>query len=118
MTIPIREAKIEDAHAIVATEKEIAKTPGYFCSQPDELSKENVISTITKLRQSKKGIYLVAEHQWEIVGHVFLEALHLKSMYHVAQLSIAYRPSNSSRQASLISGVISKLPSLSRLGIA
>ena len=88
MNVLVREATIKDAHAIVTAEKEIAKTPGYFCSQPDELSEENVIKMITNLRQSKKGIYFVAEQDKEIVGHAFLEPLHLKSICHVAQLSI------------------------------
>jgi len=88
MNITIRKAKVEDAHVILIAEQEIAETPGYFCSQPSELSEENVIKTITKLGQSKKGIYLVAERDGKIVGHAFLEPLHLKSICHVAQLSI------------------------------
>lgn len=87
MNILVREATVEDAHAIVTAEKEIAKTPGYFHSQPDELSEENVIKMITKLRQSKKEIYFVVEQDKVIRGHAFLEPLHLKSICHVAQLS-------------------------------
>lgn len=88
MHILIREAIVVDAEAIVLAEKEIAETPGYFCSQPDELSVENVVQTITMLSHSSKGIYLVAEHGGAIVGHAFLEPLSLKSLCHVAQLSI------------------------------
>ena len=84
----IRKATEEDAHAIVMAEKEIAETPGYFCSQPSELSEQNVIKTIKSLAESEKGIYLVAELDGKIVGHAFLETLHLKSICHVAELSI------------------------------
>jgi hypothetical protein len=34
---------IEDAHEIAEAEREIAKEPGIFCSQPTELSKESLI---------------------------------------------------------------------------
>jgi len=88
MNITIRKAKVEDAHAILNAEQEIAETPGYFCSQPNELSEENVIKTIITLGQSEKGIYLVAERDGKIVGHAFIEPLHLKSICHVSQLSI------------------------------
>jgi len=88
MDITIRKATIEDAHAIVAAEKEIAKTPGYFCSLPNEVSEQNVIKTIKSLAESEQGIYLVVERKGKIVGHGFLEPLHLKSICHVAQLTI------------------------------
>jgi hypothetical protein len=61
MNTIIRKAKVEDAHDIVTAEKEIAETPGYFCSQPSELNEQNVIKTIRSLGESEKGIYLVAE---------------------------------------------------------
>ncbi len=48
----IRKAQIEDAQAIVTAEQEIAQTPGYFCSQPSELSEQNVIKTIKALGES------------------------------------------------------------------
>jgi ribosomal protein S18 acetylase RimI-like enzyme len=88
LTCRIRKAKVEDAHAIVTAEQEIAATPGYFCSLPNELNELNVIKTIKSLAESEKGIYLVVERDGKIVGHAFLEPLHLKSICHVAQLSI------------------------------
>lgn len=88
MNIIIRKAKVDDAHAIVIAEQEIAQTPGYFCSQPSELSEQNVVKTIKTLSEHDQGIYLVAEREEKIVGHAFLEPLHLKSIRHVAQLSI------------------------------
>src|ERR1700722_9438275 len=88
MNITIRKAKVEDAHAIVTAEQEIAKTPGYFCSQPSELSEQNVVRTIRMLSDSGKGIYLIAEREGKIVGHAFLEPLDLQSICHVAILTI------------------------------
>jgi hypothetical protein len=46
MKIKIRKAILEDALTIVNAEKEIAKTPGYFCSQPIELDEQYVTKTI------------------------------------------------------------------------
>lgn len=36
MYIAIRQAKVEDAPFIAQAEREIAKEPGFFCSQPFE----------------------------------------------------------------------------------
>lgn len=88
MNTTIRKAKVEDAHVIVTAEQEIAQTPGYFCSQPGELSEQNVVKMIKALSESERGIYLVAECEGNIVGHAFLEPLHLKYICHVAQLTI------------------------------
>ncbi|MBX9922899.1 MAG: GNAT family N-acetyltransferase [Rhabdochlamydiaceae bacterium] len=85
MTVMIRRAKIEDAQSIVSAEQDIAQEPGYFCSEPFELSEENVCKTI----QSSQGIYLVAEKEGILVGHAFLEILDLQNLSHVAQLNIA-----------------------------
>ncbi len=84
----IRQATLEDASAIVNAEKEIAQTPGFFCSLPSELSEQNVAHTIAALEKSTEGIYLIAEKNGRIVGHAFLEPLPLKSISHVASLNI------------------------------
>lgn len=84
----IRQAKIEDANAIVEAEREIAKEPGYLCSQPSELKLENVINTISAFRDGS-GVYLVAEFNGRLVGHAFLVSQHLQSLCHVADLNIA-----------------------------
>ena len=84
MTITIRKAKIEDAQWIIEAEQEIAQEPGYFCSQPSELSEQNVKRTI----EASHGIYLVAEKEGSPIGHAFLEILDLQSLRHVAQLNI------------------------------
>ena len=87
MTLTIRPAKIGDAPFIVAAEKEIAQEPGYFCSQPSELSELAVKQTIESIR----GIYLVAEREGDVVGYAFLQPLHLQAICHVAQLHIGVR---------------------------
>lgn len=83
----IREAKVEDADEIVEAERAIAEEPGYFCSEPSELTVENVINSITAFKGN--GLYLVAESDGKLVGHAFLEPQHLQSLRHVADLNIA-----------------------------
>ena len=56
--------------------KRLQRLSGYFCSQPNELSEQNVIKMIKSLAESEKGIYLVAERDGKIVGHAFCEPLH------------------------------------------
>lgn len=86
--VQIRQATSEDAAAIWAAEREIAKEPGYFCSQPSELTLESVLSCISTC-QDGKGIYLIAELNDCLVGHAFLECLPIQSLRHVADLNIA-----------------------------
>ena len=89
MTVTIRHAKVEDAHVIAEAEREIAKEPGFFCSQPSELTDENVVNTISTFFKDKTGIYLLAEYEGLIVGHAFLEPFRLESLRHIADLNIA-----------------------------
>ena len=89
MDVTIRHATIEDARAIAEAEREISKEPGFFCSQPSELTDENVASTISTSLKDKIGVYLVAEYDGQLVGHAFLEPFHLQSLRHVADLNIA-----------------------------
>lgn len=85
MNITIRKAELQDALCIVEAEREIAQEPGHFCSQPSELNEKAVIQTI----QDSQSIYLVAEHEGEIIGHAFLESYTLQSLRHIADLNIA-----------------------------
>lgn len=85
MNATIRKAELRDAANIVRAEQEIARKPGFFCSQPYELSEKNVKNTI----ESSHGIYFVAECNGCIAGHAFLEILPLQSLKHIAQLNIA-----------------------------
>lgn len=86
MTITIRKAEVKDAYVILTASQEIAKIPGYFCSLPNELSKQDIVKRIKTL--SENGLYIVAELDGKIIGHAFLQPLHLKSICHVGQLTI------------------------------
>lgn len=85
MNITIRKAEIKDVSCIIEAEREIAQEPGYFCSQPSELDEKAVEQSIL----SPQSIYLVAEHEGQVVGHTFLEPYTLQSLRHVADLNIA-----------------------------
>ena len=85
MNAIIRKAELRDAASIVKAEQEIAQEPGFFCSQPSELTEQNVKKTI----ESSNGIYFVAECNGCIAGHAFLETIPLQSLKHIAQLNIA-----------------------------
>lgn len=89
MKVIIRYAKIEDAPILAQAEREIAKTPGYFCSQPFELTDEQVQKTIALCLQTKKGVFFVAEYDGNIVGHACLEPFSSRSLSHIAELNIA-----------------------------
>lgn len=89
MNIIIRHARIEDAHAIAEAERQIAQEPGFFCSEPSELTDANVANTILSFSKHGKGVYFVAEHEGILIGHAFLEPFPLKALSHVADLNIA-----------------------------
>ena len=67
MNVTVRKAELKDTASIVKAEQEIAQEPGFFCSQPSELSEENVKKTI----ESSNGIYFVAECNGCIAGQHF-----------------------------------------------
>ena len=85
MNAVIRKAELRDAEGIVRAEQEIAWESGFFCSQPSELSEQNVKNTI----ESSHSVYFVAECNGCIAAHAFLEILPLQSLKHIAQLNIA-----------------------------
>lgn len=89
MNIIIRQAKVEDAHVIAEAEREIAKEPGFFCSQPSELTDDNVANSILAFLKNPSRVYLVAEYEGQIVGHAFLEPSQVESLRHIADLNIA-----------------------------
>lgn len=89
MNIIVRHAKVEDAHVIAEAERNIAQVPGFFCSQPSELTDENVANTISGFQRDNSGVYLVAEYEGHLVGHAFLQSHTIKSLQHVAELNVA-----------------------------
>lgn len=57
MIVTIRNAKIEDTRFIAEAEREIAKESGFFCSQPSELTDENVKKTISDFTHDKTRLH-------------------------------------------------------------
>lgn len=85
----IREAKVSDAPALLAAEMMITQTPGQLVSRPHELKLENFELKIRTLNEGKRGIYLVAEKDGQVVAHSYLEPLHMDAIKHVSHLMIA-----------------------------
>jgi RimJ/RimL family protein N-acetyltransferase len=89
--ITIRRALVEDALTLCAAEQEVARTPGFLVSQPDELSPESFAALIAAL-SSGTGCYVVAEAQGHIVGHAFLKPMDCRAVSHVFLLTIVVHP--------------------------
>ena len=83
--ISIREAKTDDAAVIVEALREIAVKPGFFASQPSEITCENIMATISGVKNGS-GICLVAESDGKLVGIAFLIAQRKQSLQHVVTL--------------------------------
>ena len=88
MSYTIREAKVEDAPALIKAEKEIARLPGFLISRPSELLLELFEATIIECNVDHQGKYLVAEKDGKVIAHGFLTPLELKAISHVAVLTI------------------------------
>src|SRR5476651_1783634 len=69
----IRNARVEDALALAAAEREIARTPGRLASRPHELKDEAFRERIAALTKSETGRYIVVESNGEVVGHALLD---------------------------------------------
>lgn len=88
LSYTLREARVEDAPALVKAEKEIAKMPGFLVSRPSELIQELFESTIIECNVDHAGKYLVAEKDQKIIAHGFLQPLGLKAISHVVTLTL------------------------------
>lgn len=88
----IRPADTGDAATIAATEHEVARTPGLLNARPGEIPESAFRDTIAALRDGKCGIYLVAECNGEVAGHLLLEPLPLAARAHVCTLTIVIHP--------------------------
>jgi len=86
----IREARVDDAAALLSAEKETARTPGLLVSSPHELVLEAFEQKIAEL--ATRGRYIVAEVDGGIVGHAFLEPMPLMANAHVFRLTIVVHP--------------------------
>jgi RimJ/RimL family protein N-acetyltransferase len=88
----IRSARVEDAAALCAAERETAAVPGRLVSNPDELREDAFAQTIARLAQGA-GCYLVAERDGALAGHAMLEPIApLAALAHVRQLTIVVHP--------------------------
>lgn len=88
----IRQARLEDAAVLAQAERDIAQTPGFLVSRPHELMDDKFASKITQLATAENGLYLVAEKDWEIIGHAMLDPLPLEAIRHVVHLTLAVHP--------------------------
>jgi len=87
----IRAARVEDAEALCAAERETARIPGRLISRPAELHAGAFAQKIEKLAET--GCYLVAERDDAIAGHALLEPLApLQALEHVRTLTIVVHP--------------------------
>src|SRR5690349_20162535 len=85
----IRKARPDEAPALAAAERAIARTPGLLASRPEELKDEDFKQKILALNQSEIGLYVVIEHHGALVGHAILDPLKLAVTAHVVVLTIA-----------------------------
>jgi RimJ/RimL family protein N-acetyltransferase len=92
--ITVRPARIEDAAALCAAERDTARTPGLIVSHPDELSPRDFESLIDELSDGS-GCYVVAEEDGRPVGHAFLKPMELRAVRHVFRLTIVVHPGHS-----------------------
>jgi ribosomal protein S18 acetylase RimI-like enzyme len=89
VTCSIRAAREEDAPALGAGAREIARIPGRLAPRPDEIDDEAIRGKIRRLGAGGQGLYLVAEDGGRLVGHALLERHALAVISHVAALSLA-----------------------------
>lgn len=84
--LTIRQAKQTDAPILAEAERRIAQEPGLLVSTPGELKDEDFAAKIRSLRDS--GVYLVAELEGQIVGHILLDPLGKQQLQHILRLTI------------------------------
>lgn len=87
--VRIRPATLADALACAAAARVVAATPGGLASRPHEIRDDAVADHVGALSDPRRGAYLVAELDGELVGHAWLERYTLEATAHVAHLSIA-----------------------------
>jgi len=89
----IRAARVADATALCAAERDTTRIPGRLVSRPDELQEAAFAQKIEQLAQT--GCYLVAERDGAIAGHALLEPLApLQALEHVRSLTIVVHPAH------------------------
>ncbi len=87
----IRPARIEDAERIAAAERAtVSADEGLLAARPHEVSVEGHRRRIE--RAATEGLYVVAESDGELRGHLMLEPIGYESLGHVVQLTIVVHP--------------------------
>lgn len=92
----IRRACEADAETIALAEYATAAAQeGLLAAKPHEIPISAYANKIRAL--AEQGLYVVLEIDGKIVGHLILEPLGLKSIEHVAQLTIVVHPGHTDR---------------------
>ena len=87
----IRRAKENDAEQIAQAQYETAAAEeGLLAARPYEIPVSAFRDKIKQLGAS--GLYVVAESQGQLVGHLILEPLGLAAIRHVVQLTLVVHP--------------------------
>jgi len=92
MVLTFREARAADAEAIAAAEHATAASPGLLNALPGEIPPAVFRDKIVELTSNPNGLYLVAERDGAVVGHLLLDPLPLAQNAHVVSLNIVVHP--------------------------
>ena len=93
----LREATAADAEAIAAAEHRTAETPGLLNALPGEIPVAAFRDKILQMAASERGLYLVAERDGQVIGHLLLDPLPLALNAHVVSLNIVVHPGATDR---------------------
>jgi len=88
----IRTANIADAPVLCAGEHEVAKTPGLLVGKPGEIGESAFRQTIEQLSTNPNGLYIVAEEDATVLGHLLLEPMTMAAHRHICRLNIVVYP--------------------------
>jgi len=92
VVLTFREALAADAEVIAAAEHATAATPGLLNALPGEIPLAAFRDKIVALASNPAGLYLVAERDGVVVGHLLLDPLPLAQNAHVVSLNIVVHP--------------------------
>lgn len=88
----IRDATLQDAAAVAQGEYAAAATPGLLNARPGEIPESAFADKILALSEDPGGLYVVAEQDGELAGHLLLDPLPLAANAHVCSLNIVVYP--------------------------
>lgn len=97
MTVAIRDAVPADAEAIAAGEHETARTPGLLNALPGEIPVSAFREKIASIAAGGCGLYIVADRDGVVIGHLLLDPLPLAQLAHVCTLNIVVHPKATDR---------------------